>query len=370
MAGWRLRRCALLLCTVLCGASAHVTPHHAPCPPDSEAWRDGIPVVNCARTPPCVEETYLTLERCRSLRLDAAWPTYDPYIRRDPDWTSMRRLLHEQLRGRTLLLVGDSVTRQSFGGLLCEAARDALTLRADAPRVVAWREAVSTQGAGAWANDAPGSGGVVWVEESDTLLARHWGSLLGNDTAAALRVADVALINFGLHYNSLWGEDGRAYGEALETLFAQLAAFNAQPGKLAVWRETSMQAFVQTGSYTAGAETRSAACAPVSAEAEADNLVHHQNRVANAAAARHGVPVLPFYDTTLPRWDMRHEKLCQVAEMVGRADATAACAASNCTEQCATDCTHLCATPTLWASFAHQLSTLLATKFPLGQESV
>lgn len=348
---------AALLLVTSCGAEHH----HAPCPPDSEAWRDGIPVVNCARSPPCVEETWTTVARCSGLRLDSSWPTWDPYLRRDPGWTSMRALLHDQARGKTLLVVGDSVARQSFAGLLCEASRHGLSLTTHGPRVHGWRERVAAVNASAWALEAPG-GDVLYVHETDTLIARHWGSLREADTAGFLSIADIALVNFGLHYH-----DDEQYGAGVETLFRQLAAFNALPGKLAVFRETSMQAFYESGSYVAGAEKKTSRCGPVPSAAAHDNEVWRLNQVARSAALRHNVPLIGWYETTLMRWNMRHEKLCRVEAMAGRPDASSACAASNCTEACPTDCTHLCATPTLWAHFAHLLSVALSSKFPLSE---
>ena len=318
-------------------------------------------MVNCARSPPCVEETWLTLERCRQLRLDSSWPTFDPYIRRDARWTSARQLLHDQARSKTVLLFGDSVARQSLAGLRCEAARDQLTLTFDSPRVAAWQAAVSAVNRSVWVQDEPSD--VIYIAETDTVLARHWGGLDEADIAAALSVTDLALLNFGLHYH-----DEAVYAARLELLFAQLAAFNALPGKLAVFRETSMQAFYQSGAYVAGAETTTSYCAPVPPEAVQDNAVWRQNAIARAAAARHGVPLMPFYDATRVRWDMFHEKLCRVPDMVGVEDATERCAATNCTDACATDCTHLCATPTLWAWFVHELSVALAHKFPLRHQ--
>ena len=348
----------LWLAAALLVIASSAAPHHAACPAD--AWRDGIPVVNCAREPACVEETWLTLERCRSLRLDASWPTYDPYIRREAGWTSFRQLLHDQARGRVLLVVGDSIGRQLFNGLACEAARDALTLQGGGEALTAWRAKVAAVDAGAWSGDVPG-GDAVHVQETGTIFARHWGGLSEKEVDGYLSVADIAVVNYGLH------EAGKlSYGADMEMLFAKMQRFNAQPGKLALFRETSMQAFYLSGAYVKDAEKSTTRCAPLPPETLRNNSVWEQNELVRRLGERHGVPILPFYELTVPRWNMRHEKLCQVQAMRGRADATEACRAADCLEECATDCTHLCSTPTLWAKIAHDLSAALAPKFPLA----
>lgn len=48
-------------------------------------------------------------------------------------------------------------------------------------------------------------------------------------------VADILVVNYGFHYATI----PELYEEHLELLFAQMAAFNRRPGKIALFRETS-----------------------------------------------------------------------------------------------------------------------------------
>jgi hypothetical protein len=93
-------------------------------------------------------------------------------------------------------------------------------------------------------------------------------------------------------------------------------------------------------------------CAPTPPEAAHDNWVFRQNALVRRAAATFGVPVLSFYDETLPRWDMREEKFCEAEARRERPEAMC------------TDCTHLCCTPTFWAAQVHALSVHLAAHHP------
>jgi hypothetical protein len=328
--------------------------HHSPCPPNgSSAWRDGILVVQCHRTPPCVEETWLTIERCRTLRLDKDWPTFDPHIRRDNAWTSFRQLLHDHVRGKTLLIAGDSIARQVYLGLACEAAREQLTLGASTgPQWDAFKSARAAVDASLWINGPPEG---VYVSETDSVLALKWSSLEPSDTELWLGLADVVVANWGLHYFKK-----TEYESLLEPQFALFERFNKQPGKMAVFRETSAQAFEGTGSYVKGAETETKRCAATTDNIAAHSAVAQLNAASLRLAAMRSIPVLPFHDLTLPRWNMRHEKLCQIERMRGREDASEACGANaECLQECPTDCTHLCSSPVLWAKVADNLARVL-----------
>jgi hypothetical protein len=96
----------------------------------------------------------------------------------------------------------------------------------------------------------------------------------------------------------------------MEDVFSQMHAFNALPGKIAVFREISAQAFDQTGSWTPGAD-KTTRCAETPPEVAFDNTVWKQNQLLWRLAHKHRVPIMPFYNTTLLRWNVREEKYCE-----------------------------------------------------------
>jgi hypothetical protein len=96
----------------------------------------------------------------------------------------------------------------------------------------------------------------------------------------------------------------------MEDVFSQMHNFNSKPGKTAVFREISAQAFDKTGSWTPGAD-KTTRCAETPPEVAHSNLVSQQNHLLWELAHKHQVPILPFYNTTLPRWNMREEKFCE-----------------------------------------------------------
>jgi hypothetical protein len=245
------------------------------------------------------------------MRLDHEWPTYDPYVRRNRSWVSAHDLFHNHLRDKTLTLVGDSINNLWFHAILCEAARHGLTIRPPAHIVAT----------------------------NTTILQMGWGKPSRADTEAYLAASDVLVVNYGLHYHN-----EAEYAVDMHGVLADLGEFNKRPGKQALFRETSAQAFAKTGAY-AGVTTMG--CAPTPLAATHDNLVYRQNEFIRRAAPTYGVPVLPFYEETLPRWNMREEKFCEAEARRERPEA-----------EC-TDCTHLCYTPTFWAERVHELALRL-----------
>lgn len=143
-----------------------------------------------------------------------------------------------------------------------------------------------------------------------------------------------------------------------QELFPALGAFNAHPCTAAVFREVSAQALAEPGgSWAPGAQARTDRCAPPNNDpaAEAASLAFRQNEAVHRLAARHGVPVLPFYELSRARWDAHEEKICQIAQT--KPDGSFV--------QC-TDCTHFCASPTLTARMVSDWSALLDARRPAG----
>lgn len=267
----------------------------------------------------------------------------------------MRELLHEHVLGKTLMVVGDSITNLVYHGLVCEAARHGLTVTDDHPRLQAFVRQFSAVPKDQWVGEgAPHQ--YTYVVETDSIIAhKGWAKSSHTDTAAFLSLADIVVVNYGLHYNQM-----EEYLDAMDQLFKQFKDFNAMPGKNALFREISAQAFENTGAYTPGADKVGGGCAPTP-EAAFDNFVVQQNALVATLAHKHQVPMLGFYNTTLPRWNSREERFC---EFEGR---------RNNPEAVCLDCkhyfpaffliiyslsragTHLCWTPTLWA---HEVNTL------------
>jgi hypothetical protein len=331
---------ALLRTTAL---AQHAAAHLQHVCPDDAFSNDGTPLVNCARSPPCVQQAWLNVDKCRTaLRLDRDWPTHDPYIKRNASWHTPRNLLHDYLRGKVFVMVGDSVGKLIYMGFACEVARHELSISFVHERLDAFWRKVEAVPESAWENGPPDRG--YHVSDSDTLMTQKgWSRPSPSDTKALLGMSDVLVLNYGLHFHDL-----AEYQLAMEALFAELGAFNRLPGKLAVFRETSAQSFPGTGSYTPGAEHTSSACVETPAAAAFSNHVWQQNQIVRRLGAEHGVPILDFYNLTLARWTMYEERKC-------KRDATASeCAASE------VDCTHLCMTPTLWASMVDALYNILS----------
>lgn len=297
--------------------------HYAKCPPD--AVQNGLSHVQCDREPPCVRWSWLNPDKCKSMALDRSWPTYDPYIERRRDWHSMRDFLLHHAVGKNVILVGDSITSLFYNGFLCEAARSQLTL-------TVWGEGANPRLSNYSKNLFHGEGHTTFhVRETDTIISRRgWAFYIPHEFEKYLAVADIVLVNFGLHY-----QNTEVYRRDMSAMFARLEAFNKQPGKLAVFRETPSQSFVGTGAY-AGATAK---CAPLGDDVVFTNTVYRQNEAASALGAHHGVPTLHFYNLTVPRWNLREETFC----------------AENGKRPGCNDCTHLCASPTLYAKLVDDL---------------
>jgi len=291
--------------------------------------------VQCGRDPPCVRHTYLTAERCRgTLRADGGWPTHDAHVQREQGWASAGDLLHAHARNRTVLVVGDSVAHGWYAGLLCEVTRSGLTVSDDVhhPALRALQAAVAMQSG--WDHHPVN---LAHVAETGSVLAyKGYAKPSARDSDALLAVADVLLINYGSHYDSI-GD----YEEDMGELFEALGDFQRQPCKAVVFRETAAQ-----GVETEGPASRR--CGPGLAEPRPDNLRWAQNELVQRLGRQHRVPILGYYNDSLARWAGYEEKYCEIAQ--ARAVAAAGGEASN---VACTDCTNFCMSPTWTAKNVH-----------------
>lgn len=164
------------LAATLCVASAH-----APCPAD--AVHDGVPLVQCDRSPPCVRWSYMTIEKCAELKRDESWPTHDDRIQRLGHWVSMRHLATKYLLNKRVFIVGDSISNLWYRGLACEAARHGLTVTSDSPDLTKLRQQVAAYPADTWLGEPiPGRECVSFAETNTTLCLRGWHKFKASDT--------------------------------------------------------------------------------------------------------------------------------------------------------------------------------------------
>jgi hypothetical protein len=347
------------------------------CAEGAVAEHDGnrLPDVQCAplRSPPCVHADWPTPARCRAWPRDEQWPTADAALRRpappEAPWATMAQLSRRFFANKTVMFVGDSVTIQLLAGLTCEAERTGLRLERG-------HDAAQLSGAARAAHEAlmrriDAQPDAVWLggrpqfdswapETNTTFVQKGWGHFSVNDTAANTAVADVLVVNYGLHYNPGGKRDlATHYAADMARLFAMLDAWAAAgEGRVALFRETGAQAFPRTGAFEAAQEAArtgaehismnwSYPCEPMSAHVTRRNLVMERNAVVvrlGAAAAR--VRVVPWYADTARRWAQHVGRRCQFRKQA---------AGQLRPDHCA-DCTHFCWTPLLYARAAHDLA--------------
>lgn len=230
-----------------------------------------------------------------------------------------RRLL-SLLAGRTLLLLGDSVSEQHFHGTrvdprpwLSLLSIVSLTLRIFHPVLAALACSLLTEHQPSWW-PSHATAAELWKTRSclpfdgDVLLCyvsagkaqerqalRPW--ILSARLRLALRPSDVVLINVGLHY---------ANASAAATCFTQLvgpllgrdANLSSSP-PLLIWRETSPQHFVG-GRYPSLAPERG--CVPLATGADCRDC-NLYNEAINPLAQRDGLPILRVWSSASAYWN-------------------------------------------------------------------
>ena len=366
-------RHALSLALLLCCACAR-----AAAPPlcDGKSWPEAtvadlesgraLPLVQCWRTPACVRHDYLTRARCELRPRDEDWaPAVDApgsvaaLAAAAVGNATMAQLAARFFVNRTVLFTGDSMTAGVWDFIKCEAAREGLqpaTLtdrrlpaaagrdEALAARIRAFME---RKDRGPWGGDAARrSGGqahaAVLLPATGTILAVKYASAYYRpDMATQLELADVLVANFGLHYGFVTDEQKAEYTADMTAFMAQAEAAAALPGRAVLFRETSAQHFPGSGAMTSWQQSHPSnitlcACAPMSAELAASNIVAGYNKAvaaAHRAAVATSVRVLPHYTLTAARHDTHEETYCAFLQ---RHQKHGCC-----------DCTHLCYTPQL-----------------------
>lgn len=242
-------------------------------------------------------------------------------------------LMLSEMKNRTLDYTGVDVVesvilsnKKTYHGFSCEASRHQMTLnKGSSGRLRAYLASIPP-------DDAHGT---FFVQETDTIISRRGlARFVPDEFERYLLAADILIVNFGLHYH-----DMAMYEEDMNKMFILLGNFNKIAGKLAIYRETPAQSFAKTSAF-AGEISQ---CAPLGNDVIFNNFVYKQNEVTARLAAQYNIPILHFYNLTVPRWNVREGAFCT----------------ENGKHPDCNDCTHLCASPTMYAKIVNDLYKIL-----------
>lgn len=232
-------------------------------------------------------------QRMRARRLEATGgrtPTFVPRCKMPGTNVSLLQLL----AGRTLLLLGDSLTEQHFHSLACHLLAEAHGTSASL-RTASFERAVSSE---LWkmrsclplANDAL----LCYVaagRATEPHAPRDW--ILASRLRAALQPSDVVLLNVGVHFND--PQVARAHFGMLAGPLLHSASGNVSsarpvtPPPLVLFRETTPQHF--DGGRFPPAKP-GAGCVPLPARWREAPERNHYNEAIVPQARRDGVPIL------------------------------------------------------------------------------
>jgi len=274
------------------------------------------------------------IQRCRNWRVDGDWPTFEPHLVREATkpqpcgfWETL-----ERFSNRTFWIHGDSIQLQLCDAALCSLMRDGV-----APAPVRQQQPL-------WMRQLSARTGLNFITTTLPNGARLMCSGIGvyqqEQVDIILESVDVALLNFGLHYNK-----APAIRSMLESVMASLGRWQrARPQhRLALWREASAQHF-PGGSYALGNDKPppGTPCQCFALPQEGDSVVSgNLNQVARKLEGRisrtYGVRVVPFFSLSAPRYDMHRRHICSYF----RQKTVGICC----------DCTHFCYTPLFWDAF-------------------
>lgn len=264
-------------------------------------------MLSCHRSPPCIinEAKYslVNKESCRRRQRYEDWPTYDPELL--PSTLTSKenaRRVFDMLKGRNLVVAGDSTSNQDWRGLRCAFDREDLIDYSRSREVVArWR---------AWGQSHHISccGQAVALRSGGSFvfvgIYRYNQTVL--DWIIDAAEGGVILLNYGLHYRH---DDLDRYTADMRA-FVEHVAGGAAGKALILLRETSAQHFQGTGSYVRGAEKmKRCSCQQHTSTTSRANAIRQQNqvlgRIVNDRPASIGV--VPFYTLTANRWNSHNE---------------------------------------------------------------
>lgn len=299
---------------------------------------DGLPHIDCSRTPVAIRWSALTRERCSAYKRDEDWPVQDPYILRRANWHGAATLMAHRLKHKRLWWVGDSITNLFWTGVNCELARHDMV-----PDGVnaALRSAVDSIDPDVWESGPPFHVD-HYTRTNTTLVSKGWHKVFRNEWQAMLPLADIFLFNYGLHYNNQ-----ADFESDMDWL---LNLLNEWPGT-AIYRELNAQHFAKS-SYDAalqGGDDGTFVCGANPATVF-ENVVWKQNQFVRRQIEQKykRIKILNFYNLTVPRSNLLEARFCQVEGRRSNPDAICL------------DCTHLTYTPQLYAKVVNDLYGLLA----------
>eukprot|EP00667_Euglena_gracilis_P016114 EG_transcript_16813 len=237
------------------------------------------------------------------------------------------------LHGKHVLLLGDSVMRQTMSALLCALDSVQTPLLAGRPK--------ASKGGVQYDFQATYGDGTVLSRVS---MTRFQPGLLH----AALARADTAVVNIGAWYNR---PQRRGYERDVWALAGALTFFHRRPGRLALLLDTVPQHFpTERGSGTFSDRQEGVRCVPVDPATYAALGADWHSQAMRQAAAQRGLPFVEVADLFLPRWDAHLERRPKTPTSGSGA----------------LDCTHYCHRDSLWHPLLARLTAALTPLDPPG----
>lgn len=235
--------------------------------------------------------------------------------------------LWQRLRGRRVVLVGDSLMRQTLSALLCALTAFQTPLMAGPPPR-------SARGPQYDFEAAYGDGTLLRRLSMNRYTAKVLRSVLAK--------ADVAVVNVGAWYNP---PDRPQYERDARDMGRALAAHHRRRDRAVVLLDTVPQHFpTASGSGAFSDRVDGAACVPVSPRLFRTLGADWHTQALRSVASLHGLPFVEVLDVFLPRWDAHLERRPKTPTSgSGRLD-----------------CTHYCQQDSLW----HPILARIAAAIP------
>ena len=232
---------------------------------------------------------------------DDAFPMYTGNIGRAPNRSSLEPLEPLAGRNRTVVFMGDSLTRQHFIATACRLRLDHALLRFAAD----FKDHESSKGAYLRSASATfGASNATFTlrldkDEHDVGLEAYVAA-----RCADLRRGDVVVINEGAHYSggAHYRHTPDTYGERVRS--ALRVAANCTP--LVIWRETAASHF-RDGKWHGQHHCHDRTAQQDRRVSGPDSETYPVlNALANAAAEEHDIPILRVYKDSLAAGALAH----------------------------------------------------------------
>lgn len=358
--------------SVFCVAAYSGTAPADPCVVGNE-----LQSVLCDGQRRCITHAWLTHDAPDSACSDPLsidWPEHplDDERASPADAPALLELLRGAWRNRTVVFDGDSVMEEQWAmtrcmlralGLMpldapmCPPERAGLRAdnyvdRCEAPPVgtpdaaTAFYARVRAVPSERWNGRSPRN--AMYVPSTGTLIVRKgFGEFDAVEFAELLAVSDIIISGYGLHYPQTTHED--AYERDMRVLVRQ-----ATVGRARVYiKEVSAQHFRGSGAFESWDQAHpkrseiasSCSCEPMNATVLNNNYIVRQNAVLRRLASENGIQILPFYDASAARYDLKVGARCTVGWAI-----------------CACDCTHSCITASFWRGIYAQWLTVIEKK--------